>query len=187
MDGGASLEAVRQDFVRLRPPTAGAGFGAPAILIFVEALRFACQPGCTNCCRVDGYVYLTEEDVRRAAAFLRLSPREFEAKYVYRTRHLIRLRKPRGSQCHFLQPQGCALHPHKPTQCRAYPFWPELLMTSHAWHETARVCPGIGKGGLIPVQAIQRIAEQMMLSYPEIYPPERYSSVPRRTKLAMVK
>ena len=45
-------------------------------------LRFECLRGCTNCCTRDGYVYLTEDDVRRAAAFLELTPAEFEKKYV---------------------------------------------------------------------------------------------------------
>ena len=26
----------------------------------MEALRFACQPGCIKCCDMDGYVYLTD-------------------------------------------------------------------------------------------------------------------------------
>ena len=58
--------------------------------------RFACVPGCSRCCDVEGYVYLTEDDLLRAAAYVRLSAAEFERRYVYRTRHLIRLRKPKG-------------------------------------------------------------------------------------------
>ena len=26
-----------------------------------RVVRFTCQPGCTNCCRVKGYVYLSEK------------------------------------------------------------------------------------------------------------------------------
>jgi uncharacterized protein len=63
----------------------------------MDGFRFACIPGCTNCCRQTGYVYLTEEDLKRAAAFVGMSAAKFEAAYVYRTRHLLRLRKPRGS------------------------------------------------------------------------------------------
>ena len=153
----------------------------------MEALRFACQPGCTRCCRVQGWVYLTEADLRRAAAHMGLSPREFEARYVYRTRHLLRLRKRRGGQCHFLAEDGCRLHPEKPTQCRVYPFWPELTDSLSAWRKEARVCPGIGQGDLVPVQALLRLSAQMRESYPEMYPVLRQRRAPRRTKLAMVK
>jgi Fe-S-cluster containining protein len=107
-------------------------------------LRFECQPGCTRCCEVTGYVYFTEEDVARAAAFVGLAQTEFERRYIYRTRHLRRLRKPRRGQCHFLRAGGCSIHPVKPVQCRLFPFWPELIENRKDWAETARYCPGIG-------------------------------------------
>lgn len=135
----------------------------------MEGLRFACQPGCTNCCDVQGYVYLTPGDVKRAAEFLGLSPQAFAAKYIYRTRHLMRLRKPRGSQCHFLRDGGCAIHPAKPTQCRAFPFWPEIVGSRAEWRKTAAHCPGIGQGPLVPVDAILRTANEMREAYPTMY------------------
>ena len=135
----------------------------------MPGLRFTCQTGCTSCCRERGYVYLTENDLRRAAAFLRLSQRVFEARYIYRTRHLLRVRKPRGSQCPFLNEQGCAIHTVKPTQCRIFPFWPELTGSRRRWQKTSSYCPGIGRGGLIPVQGILRTSEVMRTSYPAMY------------------
>lgn len=72
-----------------------------------EGLRFACQAGCTACCEVEGYVYLSEADVEKAARYLQVTGEEFERRYVYRTRHRVRLRKPRdGRQCHFLVEGG---------------------------------------------------------------------------------
>lgn len=130
---------------------------------------FACLPGCTNCCQEQGYVYLAEGDLERAAAYLRMSAASFEKKYVYRTRHLLRLRKPRGSQCHFLRPAGCAIHPVKPHQCRAFPFWPELVASRQAWRQAALCCPGIGAGPAVPFDAALRIANEMRVSYPGIY------------------
>ena len=26
-------------------------------------VRFTCQPGCTNCCNMEGFVYLSEDDL----------------------------------------------------------------------------------------------------------------------------
>jgi len=135
----------------------------------MEGLRFTCQRGCTNCCTEKGYVYLTPEDLKRASAFMGMTPARFEARYVYRTRHLLRLRKPRGSECPFLDGDGCSIHPAKPAQCRAFPFWPELVESRDEWLKTGRYCPGIGRGNLIPVEGIQRVADGMREAYPTMY------------------
>lgn len=135
----------------------------------MDGFRFACMAGCTNCCHERGYVYLSEDDLKRAAAFLRMSPAAFEKAYVFRTKHLLRLRKPRGSQCHFLRQYGCSIHTAKPTQCRAFPFWPELVGDRKAWQEAAHYCPGIGTGPLVTIEAAHRVATEMRESYPGIY------------------
>jgi Fe-S-cluster containining protein len=135
----------------------------------MTGLRFECVPGCTNCCRVQGYVYITADDLERMAAYLRMSPAEFEAKYVYRTRRLLRLRKPRLSQCYFLDGSGCSVHPAKPTQCRMFPFWPELVENRANWRETAKSCPGIGRGPLIQIGTAVESAHTMRTAYPELY------------------
>ena len=105
----------------------------------------------------------------RAAGFLRLDPAEFEKRFVYRTRHLIRLRKPADRQCHFLIEGGCSIHQAKPTQCRLFPFWPELLESARAWERTARRCPGIGKGNLIQIGTAHETASEMKRAYPSMY------------------
>ena len=133
-------------------------------------LQFTCVRGCTACCEQKGWVYLTEADIVRAAAHLSLPVAEFEARYIYRTRHRARLRKPRGAQCHFLQPgSGCRIHPAKPTQCRLFPFWPELVEDRRAWKQTARYCPGIGQGPLIQIGTAVELAHQMRTAYPDYY------------------
>lgn len=136
----------------------------------MEDLRFSCQPGCTKCCEVRGFVYLTEDDLRRAAVFLGLTDAEFEAKYVIRFRHLLRLRKPLDAQCHFLGSGGCSIHPVKPTQCRLFPFWPELVEDRAAWRETGRACPGIGQGELFQIGTACETASEMKRAYPTMYP-----------------
>jgi Fe-S-cluster containining protein len=135
-----------------------------------EGLRFECQPGCTKCCDTHGFVYLTPTDLSRIAAHLGMTDAEFETKYVYRTRNLLRLRKPRRSQCSFLMKTGCAIHPVKPAQCRLYPFWPELVAYRDIWdYEGYRKCPGIGKGPLIQIGTAVEIAQEMKTSYPAFY------------------
>lgn len=135
----------------------------------IAGVRFECQQGCTNCCEMRGFVYLTEEDLGQAAEFKGMSKRAFERRYVYRTKNFLRLRKPRGSQCHFLVEGGCSIHPAKPTQCRLFPFWPELVERRAEWKATARHCPGIGKGELIQIGTALERAEEMRRAYPAMY------------------
>src|ERR1041385_6587244 len=123
-------------------------------------LRFECQRGCTRCCDQEGMVYLSENDLRRAAKFVGLTPRAFEKRYVYRTTNTLRLRKPPDRQCPFLDATGCSIHPAKPTQCRTFPFWPELVENREAWKQTGKFCPGIGKGPLIQIGDAMQIAEE---------------------------
>jgi Fe-S-cluster containining protein len=137
--------------------------------LMAQGLRFECQPGCTACCRQQGFVYLTEEDLIRIAGFLGMSAAEFERKYVYRTRNLQRLRVPRASRCHFLSDAGCGIHPAKPTQCRIFPFWPELVESRREWRKTARYCPGMGSGPFIQIETSRELSNEMREAYPGLY------------------
>jgi uncharacterized protein len=134
-----------------------------------ESVRFTCQRGCINCCDQQGFVYLTEDDVKRIAKFTGMTQRAFEAKYIYRTRQQRRFRKPRDKQCPFLVDHGCSIHPAKPTQCRTFPFWPELVEHPKEWNRTARYCPGIGKGPLIQIGTALEMADEQRKAYPEMY------------------
>jgi uncharacterized protein len=135
----------------------------------MDGVRFTCQRGCINCCNMEGYVYLTEDDLKRAAKFTGMSRRAFEARYVYRTSRQMRFRKPRDKQCPFLIDNGCSIHPAKPTQCRTFPFWPELVERPAAWKRIGRYCPGIGKGPLIQIGTALEMAEEQRKAYPEMY------------------
>jgi Fe-S-cluster containining protein len=135
----------------------------------MTALRFQCQPGCTNCCEQQGFVYLTEADLARIAGYVGMTARDFERRYVYRTKHLLRLRVPRHSQCHFLREGGCSIHAVKPVQCRIFPFWPELVDSKREWKKTARWCPGIGKGELVQIETARERAQGMKAAYPGMY------------------
>ncbi len=133
-------------------------------------MRFECQPGCTNCCDQQGFVYLTEDDADRIAAFLGQSKAEFETQHTFRTKNLLRLRVPRHAQCTFLVDGRCSIHAVKPVQCRTFPFWPEILATRRRWHETGANCPGIGKGELVNIESAEAQAEEMRRAHPHLYP-----------------
>ena len=132
-------------------------------------MRFECQPGCTKCCEQQGFVYLTEDDIPRLAAFLGMTVAAFEKRYVYRTRNLRRLRVPRHAQCEFLKGGGCSVHPAKPLQCAAFPYWPELVGNKRNWNKTGQWCPGIGRGPLVQIQAARAVAEGMRAAHSGLY------------------
>ena len=44
----------------------------------IPDIRFQCQEGCANCCDQDGFVYLSEKDVTRAAKFVGMKQAAFE-------------------------------------------------------------------------------------------------------------
>jgi Fe-S-cluster containining protein len=136
----------------------------------MDAIRFTCQKGCTKCCEVKGYVYLTENDVSAAAKHLGLPQADFESQFIYRTKHMRRIRKPRGTkQCPFLEAGGCSIHPVKPVQCRLFPYWPELVEDRKAWARTGKWCPGIGVGKLVQIGTAVEKANEMRVAYPEVY------------------
>src|SRR6185312_2911689 len=129
--------------------------------LYLACLRFECQSGCIKCCEQQGFVYLTEDDIVRLAAYLSIKPAVFEQRYVYRTKHLRRLRVPRHAQCTFLKADGCSVHAAKPLQCKTFPYWPELVDDKREWLKTAKWCPGIGKGPLINIETARGIAQTM--------------------------
>lgn len=143
-------------------------------------LRFTCQPNCSVCCQVEGEVYLSKQDLLKAAAFLNLAPETFEQQYCIRTRSQLRFRKPPDRQCHFHRDNCCSIHPAKPTQCRAFPFWPELLESESAWAEAAQYCPGMNQGELVNIAEAQGAAAEMKTAYPAMYQPlsKRQTSAP---------
>ena len=114
-------------------------------------------------------MYLTEADLERIAEYVGMTAREFERRYVYRTKHLLRLRVPRQQQCHFLREGGCSIHAVKPVQCRIFPFWPEMVESKREWKKTARYCPGIGKGSLVQIETARELAGCMRAAYPGMY------------------
>ena len=131
-------------------------------------MRFSCQRGCVKCCQREGFVYVSDQDIARLADHLNLPVADFERLNIYRTKNTARLRMRGG--CPFLKDDGCSVHPAKPTQCRTFPFWPELIEDSAQWNEAASWCPGMNRGDLVPLAALQASAREMRTAYPHMYP-----------------
>jgi len=124
---------------------------------YAEGLRFSCLPDCGKCCTRHGehdYVYLDRADVRRLAAHLALSTTSFRSRWTKKDEGHTVL-KMDGPACPFLEGSRCGVYEARPAQCRTFPFWPENLARPEAWKDLASFCPGVGVGGLIPLDAIR--------------------------------
>jgi Fe-S-cluster containining protein len=85
---------------------------------------FVCRR-CGNCCKVPGYVYLTDEDVDAIATFLGMDVATFTDQYTRLTpqRRGLSLIEMEDGSCVFLDNgRDCRIEAAKPLQCRQFPF-----------------------------------------------------------------
>jgi len=101
------------------PPAAEAGESAGD-----EPQAFACRR-CGNCCRGEGYVWVTDDDIERISTRLRMTRKEFVSRYARRLPGfggIVLVDKNDGAQsCIFLEADGCSIHTAKPAQCVGFP------------------------------------------------------------------
>ena len=87
------------------------------------ALVFACT-GCGQCCRWEGHVLLTGDDIRRLARALAVPEHDFIQRYtgLASNRRQLTLLDGTDGACIFLEGNRCAVYAARPAQCRAFPF-----------------------------------------------------------------
>jgi Fe-S-cluster containining protein len=121
-------------------------------IFYDSGLRFECTK-CSRCCRhTPGYVFLSPGDLQRLSAALKLSHREFRARYC-RTVDLglarrVSLKEKPNLDCILWENGGCSLYEARPVQCRSFPFWSACVASAEAWRLHAKSCPGMGRGVL---------------------------------------
>lgn len=83
--------------------------------------EFECER-CGDCCRWSGYVYITEDDVKRIARYLSLSEFNFVNMYAeISQRPRLNLKMRDAGECIFLRENSCSIHPVKPKHCVDFP------------------------------------------------------------------
>jgi len=113
---------------------------------YAEGLRFECQV-CGRCCGGEpGYIWMTPEEVRAAAGHLGMDVLDFCNMYLAEYDRGFSLRELEGGDCCMLRNGRCLIYAVRPIQCRTWPWWPSNLRSRATWRETARRCPGIGRG-----------------------------------------
>lgn len=124
-----------------------------------DGLRFECTQ-CGDCCTgAPGYVWVTAEEIAAIARRLAISVEEMERRYVRKvgTRKTLIDIAERNWDCVFLDvtTRGCTIYEDRPRQCRTWPFWDSNVKTPEAWRHTCEVCPGSGKGNVVPLVEIE--------------------------------
>ena len=101
-------------------------------------LQHTCRR-CGACCRWEGDVCLTEQDVSAIAAYLQLEEEAFINTYcrLRRNRQGLSLIDAEDGACIMLRDNACAIQEVKPQQCRDFP----LRWNFPDWQER---CPGAG-------------------------------------------
>jgi Fe-S-cluster containining protein len=124
---------------------------------YADGLAFECTR-CGACCTGDpGFVWVTEEELAAIAKFLGRPLREVRDLHARKSRGRITLRERVNGDCVFFdRDRGCTIYPVRPPQCRTWPFWDSNVATPEDWERTCRVCPGSGRGDLIPAEEITR-------------------------------
>jgi uncharacterized protein len=105
--------------------------------LFQKAMDlFECTQ-CGTCCRGEGGIYLSQEEIDRISLFLKLSQQEFLEKYCLKKNGRTYIHIREDGYCHFSQKGRCSIHEVKPAPCRRWPFFPPMLSDHTNW-ETAR-------------------------------------------------
>ncbi len=128
----------------------------PAQPWYTDGLGFQCTQ-CGDCCTGEpGFVWVNQEEIAALARRLNLDVATFEAQFVHKVGIRKTLTEKENGDCVFLKDRKCTVYEDRPRQCRSWPFWESNLRSEKAWQETCAVCPGCGKGDLVPLEDIQR-------------------------------
>ena len=122
---------------------------------YKDGLRFTCTM-CGKCCTGEpGFVWLTDDELRAIAEFLGEPVEQVRALHTRKARGRRTLREKANGDCVFYdRKEGCTIYPVRPAQCRTWPFWESNVESPEAWERTKAVCPGSGRGQLIPAEEV---------------------------------
>lgn len=107
-------------------------------------MHFKCRC-CGACCRIpDGIVRVSEEEIRRIAAFLGMNEQAFidtETELAPDRRGLILKNTPDGACVYLTDNNLCRINSVKPEKCRTFPFsWTNV--------DSAQICPELGSAAV---------------------------------------
>ena len=104
---------------------------------------FKCQNS-GNCCRVEGFVYVTPLEAKNIAQSLGLDIQSFFKNYVkQKNGHLVISDRNHRPNCFLDEKNCCSVYKARPQHCRTYPDWPEIWETNRSLLQETLLCPGL--------------------------------------------
>ena len=106
----------------------------------------ACEACQGNCCTGEsGYIWVSQEERKAMAEYLKMSEEEFIKEYLLKIRYRFTLKElpyKEGFRCLFFDTtkKQCSIYPVRPHQCRTFPFWDYFKENID---EVVTECPGI--------------------------------------------
>jgi len=96
---------------------------------------FVCKR-CLTCCKTEGYVYVTDNDIESIAAYLNLEKSYLLNTYCDIIRPRFALKSMKNGSCIFLNERGCIIYDVRPAQCQQFP---------HTWktRDAEEYCKGL--------------------------------------------
>jgi len=139
---------------------------------YKDGLQFKCQ-GCNYCCSSEpGYVFLSDEDLKKLCKHFSMDEDTFIKTYCRKVSlgfgYRISLLEKENYDCIFLTDKGCSCYDSRPLQCRTYPFWPSIVNNESSWLNEANSCPGINKGEKVSEKQIKKNLDAMNNFIPKI-------------------
>lgn len=124
----------------------GGNGGGKASPWYADGLCFECG-ACGACCGGEpGYIWMSRDEILRAAEGLGMHVLDFCQMYIAEFPEGFSLREKENGDCCMLQNGRCTMYEYRPLQCRTWPWWPSNLRSPKTWHEAGLRCPGIGRG-----------------------------------------
>jgi uncharacterized protein len=100
---------------------------------------------CGHCCRNEGVVLFSDNEIINISEFLGINPRMFKEQFLTFSSSGYTHHVSHGKQCVFLENNLCSINSVKPKQCKSFPYWKEYIDTDGKLKNFNRTCMGIMK------------------------------------------
>ena len=97
---------------------------------------------CGDCCKGYGGTFVTGDEIRKIADYLKTDPEKFVENYCRMSGGKPVLGQGKDGYCLFWE-DICKIHPVKPRMCKMWPFIQSVLVDVQNWQIMSALCPGI--------------------------------------------
>ncbi|CAN2042254.1 Zinc/iron-chelating domain-containing protein [Candidatus Magnetomoraceae bacterium gMMP-15] len=127
---------------------------------------FECKK-CGDCCKGYGGTYLTQQDVKKIANYIKTDTSTFVEKYCQISGKNLVIAQAENGYCIFWD-KLCTIHPVKPRMCKAWPYIKSVLKDEMNWKIMGSCCPGI-KQDIAYADVVECVKKELAKSNEKVY------------------